>query len=32
VLYSLRRDRLAALSAELLGYVDNGRTPEDRGG
>jgi hypothetical protein len=32
MLYSLRRDRLTALSAELLGYVDNGRTPEDRGG
>jgi DNA-binding transcriptional ArsR family regulator len=25
VLYSLRRDRIAALSAELLGYVDSGR-------
>ena len=26
VLYSLRRDRLAALSAELLGYVDSGHS------
>ena len=27
VLYSLRRERLAALSAELLGYVDNATGP-----
>jgi DNA-binding transcriptional ArsR family regulator len=28
VLYSLRRERLAALSAELLGYVDNAIGPD----